>query len=127
MQSHTVFQNQVSATYGDGYRCIGVCTVVGPKAVEKAHRVAEAILSRSASPCAASTTVSSDSIENTVIFFTNGIKKRKQIGKGDCIGTLLQCFYVCVHVYLCLQNSQNFAEDWATRLHSDSCPRESLL
>ena len=39
---------QVSATYGDGFRCIGVCTVVGPKAVEKSHRVAEAILSRSA-------------------------------------------------------------------------------
>ena len=54
-KSHAVFQNQVSATYGDGYRCMGVCTVVGPKAVEKAHRVAEAILSRSATPCAAST------------------------------------------------------------------------
>ena len=42
-----VFGLQVSATYGDGFRCIGVCTVVGPKAVEKSHRVAEAILSRS--------------------------------------------------------------------------------
>ena len=37
---------QVSATYGDGFRCIAVCTVVGAKAVEKAYRVAEAILSR---------------------------------------------------------------------------------
>lgn len=37
---------QVSATYGDGFRCIAVCTVVGAKAVEKAYKVAEAILSR---------------------------------------------------------------------------------
>jgi hypothetical protein len=120
---------KVSATYGDGYRCIGVCTVVGPKAVEKAHRVAEAILSRSAS---ASTTVSSDSaIENTVNCFTNGIKKRKQIGKGDCIAifcssAMLLYMCTCTAEDLCLQNSQNFAEDWATRLHSDSCPRGGI-
>lgn len=38
---------QVSATYADGYRSIAVCPVVGPLAVEKAQKVAEAILSRS--------------------------------------------------------------------------------
>ena len=38
---------QVSATYGEGFRCIAVSVVVGPRAVEKAYKVADAILSRS--------------------------------------------------------------------------------
>ncbi|XP_075786210.1 uncharacterized protein LOC102455426 isoform X1 [Pelodiscus sinensis] len=37
---------KVNATYLDGFRATAVCTVVGPKAVEKGRRTAESILKR---------------------------------------------------------------------------------
>ena len=37
---------QVSATYADGYRVVAVCPVIGPRAVEKAQKTAEAIIKR---------------------------------------------------------------------------------
>ena len=36
----------MSATYADGYRAVAVCPVIGPRAVEKAQKVAEAIIKR---------------------------------------------------------------------------------
>ena len=40
------FHKQVSATYLDGYRATAVCSVIGPRAVEKAKKTANAILKR---------------------------------------------------------------------------------
>ena len=37
---------QVSATYLDGYRATLVCSIIGPRAVEKAEKTADAILKR---------------------------------------------------------------------------------
>ena len=37
---------QVNATYADGYRAVAVCPIIGPRAVEKAQKTADAILSR---------------------------------------------------------------------------------